>query len=152
MGFENMVEGLASRAGGAGDHAKVVGALMSELQSRPGGFGELLQRFHQNGMGSQVQQWSNGQTQPANPPEVEKGLSGSGIVEAIAQKTGMQPSTIQSVLSTAIPVLVHHLVANGHVTPQGQPTGNAPSGEGILQSVLSRIEGTSVHHRERAEH
>lgn len=136
MGFGSLVENLA---GGGGDHAKVLGALMSELQSRPGGVGELLQRFHQNGMGSQVEQWSSGQTQPANPSEVQQGLSGSGIVEAIAQKTGLPASTIQSVLSTAVPVLVHHLVSNGHVTPQGQPTGNAPTTQGILQSVLGRI-------------
>lgn len=139
MGFGNLVEQFAGGAGGAGDHAKVVGALMSELQSRGGGFGELLQRFHQNGMGSQVQQWSSGQTQPADPSEVQQGLSGSGIVEAVAQRTGLPASTITAVLSKAVPVLMHHLVSNGHVTPQGQPTGNAPSGEGILRSVLSRI-------------
>ncbi|HKR25978.1 MAG TPA: YidB family protein [Acidobacteriaceae bacterium] len=139
MGFGSIVENLATKAGGGSEAAKVVGGLMSELQSRPGGFGELLQSFHQNGMGSQVQQWSNGQTQPADPSEIEKGLSGSGIVEAIAQKTGMSPSTVQSVLSKAVPVLMHHLVANGHVTPQGQPTGPAPNSEDLLRSVLGRI-------------
>jgi uncharacterized protein YidB (DUF937 family) len=139
MGFENLVESLAGGAGGGGDHAKVLGALMSELQSRPGGVGELLQRFHQNGMGSQVQQWSNGQTQAANPSEVQSGLAGSGLVEAIAQRTGLPASTIQSALAVAVPVLVHHLVSNGHVSAQGQPTGNPPSSEGLLQSVLGRI-------------
>jgi uncharacterized protein YidB (DUF937 family) len=86
-----------------------------------------------------VAQWSSGQTQAANPSDVQQGLSGSGIVEAIAQKTGLPASTIQSALAVAVPLLVHHLVSSGHVTPQGQPTGNAPSGEGILQSVLGRI-------------
>lgn len=137
MGFGNLVEQFAG--GGGGDHAKVVGALMSELQSRGGGFGELLQRFHQNGMGSQVQQWSSGQTQSADPSQVQQGLAGSGIVEAIAQRTGLPATAVQSVLSKAVPVLMHHLVSNGHVTPEGQPTGNAVSGEGLLRAVLSRI-------------
>ena len=109
------------------------------IRKRPGGFGELLQSFHQNGMGSQVQQWSSGQTQAADPSQVQQGLVGSGIVEAIAQRTGLPAATVQSVLSKAVPVLMHHLVSNGHVTPEGQATGNAVSGEGILQSVLSRI-------------
>lgn len=139
MGFGSIVENLASKAGGAGDTGKVVGTLMSELQSRPGGLGELLQSFQRNGMGSAVQQWSNGQTQPADPSQIEKGLSGSGIVEAVAQKTGMSPATIQSVLSKAVPVLMHHLVSSGHVTPQGQPTGQAANHEDILRSVLGRI-------------
>lgn len=138
MGFGSIVENLATKAGGGGETAKVVGGLMSELQSRPNGLGSLLQSFHQNGMGAKVEQWSKGQTQAADPSEIEKGLSGSGIVEAIAQKTGMS-ATIQSVLSKAVPVLMHHLVANGHVTPQGQPTGQAANSEGILQSVLGRI-------------
>lgn len=139
MGFGSIVENLATKAGGGGEAARVVGALTSELQSRPGGFGQLLQSFHQNGMGAKVEQWSNGQTQPADPTEIEKGLSGSGIVEAIAQKTGMSPSAIQAVLSKAVPVLMHHLVSNGHVMPQGQPTGQAPNGEDLLRSVVGRI-------------
>lgn len=139
MGFGSIVENLATKTGGAGDSAKVVGALMSELQSRPNGLGGLLQSFHQNGMGAKVQQWSSGQTQAADPSEIEKGLSGSGLVEAVAQKTGIPASTIQSVLSKAVPVLMHHLVANGHVTPQGQATGQAANGEDILRTVVGRI-------------
>ena len=139
MGLESIAEQFATGAAGGGEAGKVLGALTGELQSRPGGFAELLQRFHQNGMGAQVQQWSQGQTQPANPSDVSKALGGSGIVEAIAQKTGISTSTVQSVLSKVVPVLVHHLVSNGQVTPQGQPTGHASPGEEILHSVLSRI-------------
>lgn len=139
MGFESLVDQFAGAGQGTGDHAKIVGALMSELQSREGGMAKLLQLFHQNGMGSKVQQWSSGQTQPADPSEVERGLSGSGIIEAIAGRTGTSDSTIKSVLGKAIPVLMHQLVSNGHATAQGQPTGTAANPEDMLKSIVGRI-------------
>ena len=139
MGILDMVEQVAGGAGGGGDNAKVAGGLLEEIQQRPGGIGDLLQGFHQNGMSGLVQQWSSGQTQAANPADIENGLGGSGMVDSIAQRTGLSPTVVKTGLAVVVPVLVKHLASNGHVTPEGQPTGSTPEAGGLLQSVLGQI-------------
>ena len=142
MGIMDMVSSLAGGIGGGegGDKAQVTGGLLQEIEQRPGGIGSIFQAFQGNGLGGLVQQWSGGNTAPASPGQVEQGLGGTGIIESIAQRTGMSPTVIKMGLAVAIPVLVHHFVSNGHVTPEGQPTGAPPPESGsLLQSVLGRI-------------
>lgn len=137
MGILDMVTGVM---GGGGDNAKVAGGLMQELQQRPGGIGSIFSSMQQNGMGGLTQQWAGGQTQPMQPGQVEQGLGGSGIIDSVAQRTGLSPETVKIGMAALVPLVVHHFVANGHVTPDGQPTGApAPETGGLLQSVLSRL-------------
>ena len=138
MGLMDLVQGLAGASGG-GDHAKVAGGLLEELQNRPGGISGVLQAFQQNGMGGVAQQWASGQTQPANPSDIEAGLGGSGLIDSIAQRTGLSPDVVKTGLAAAVPLLVHHMVSNGHVTPDGQTTGSTPEAGGLLQSLLQRM-------------
>ena len=138
MGLLDMVEQMAGGAGG-GDNAKVAGGLMEEIQSRPGGIGEVLQSFHQNGMTGLVQQWAGGQTQAANPGDIEAGLGSSGLVDSIAQRTGLSADAVKTGLAVIVPVVVKHMASNGHVTADGQPTGTTPDAGGLLQSVLSHL-------------
>jgi uncharacterized protein YidB (DUF937 family) len=135
-----MVEGKLAGGNADGSTASTTGSLIDELQNRPGGLGGLLQSFHQNGMGDQVQQWGQGQTAPASPDQIDQGLGGTGIIDSIAQKTGMSPTMVKMGLGVAVPLLIHHMVSNNHVTPQGEPGEQPmPSGGGLLQSVLGRL-------------
>lgn len=137
MGLLDMV---TSMAGGGGQHAQVAGGLMQEIQQQPGGIGGLFQSFQQNGMGGLVQQWAGGQTQPATPDQMEQGLGGTGIIDRISQRTGVSPGVVKMGLAVAVPLVVHHFVANGHVTADGQSTGAPPpESGGVLQSILSRL-------------
>jgi uncharacterized protein YidB (DUF937 family) len=138
MGLMDMVQSFAGGSGNA-DHAKVAGGLMEELQSHPGGISGVLQAFQQNGMGGTAQQWANGQTQPANPNDIEAGLGGTGIIDSIAQRTGLSPTIVKAGLAAAVPLLVHHMVSGGHVTADGQQTGSPPEAGGLLQSLLQRM-------------
>jgi uncharacterized protein YidB (DUF937 family) len=138
MGLMDLVQDFAGASGNA-DHAKVAGGLLEELQSQPGGIGGVLQAFQQNGMGGVAQQWANGQTQPANPSDIEAGLGGSGMIDSIAQRTGLSPTVVKAGLAAAVPILVHHMVSNGHLTADGQPTGSTPEAGSLLQSVLQRM-------------
>ena len=138
MGLMDLVQGFAGASANA-DHAKATGGLLEELQSRPGGISGLLQAFQQNGMGGVAQQWADGQTQPANPNDIEAGLGGSGVIDSVAQRTGLSPAVVKTALATAVPLLVHHMVSNGHVTADGQPTGATPDAGGLLQSMLQRL-------------
>jgi uncharacterized protein YidB (DUF937 family) len=137
MGILKTVESMAMGSA-APEHAKVAGGLMEELQQRPEGIGGLIQSFQRNGLGSFVQQWSQGQTQP-NQSAIENGLAGSGMIESVARRTGLSEGVVRSGLAAVVPLLIHHMISNNHVTATGQPTGTQPEPGGVLQSVLRRI-------------
>ena len=139
MGILDSITGAASQLGG-GANAQVAGGLMEALGQHPGGIGGLLQSFHQNGQGGAVQQWANGQTGGASPDQVEQGLGGTGLIDNIAGRTGLSPTVVKGALAVALPMVIHHFVSSGHVTAEGQPTGQpAPEQGGMLQSILSRL-------------
>ena len=98
----------------------------------------MIQNFQRNGMGSFIEQWSQGNTQP-NPSVIENGTQGTGLIDSIAQRTGLSPGVVRGGLAVVVPVLVHHMVSNSHVTPSGAPVGNQPEPTSVLQSVLQRI-------------
>ena len=136
-GFLKTVESMAM--GNSDLHSKVAGGLMDELQQNPGGIGGLIQSFQRNGMGNIVQQWSQGQTQPPDPGSIENGLGGTGIIDSIAQRTGLSTGAVRGGLAVVVPLLMHHMISNNHVSPTGQPLGTQPESGSVLQSVLSRI-------------
>lgn len=136
MDILNTVASMA-KGPGAAEHAQVAGGLMDELQQR-GGVGSLIQNFQRNGMGSFIDQWSQGNTQP-NPTAIENGTQGTGLIDSIAQRTGLSPGVVRGGLAIALPLIVHHMVSNGHVTPNGTPTGNQPEPTSVLQHVLQHI-------------
>jgi uncharacterized protein YidB (DUF937 family) len=139
MSIFDSVSNMVNQASGGADHAAVAGGLMQELGG-VGGVAGLIQSLHQNGAGGMVQQWANGQTGATNPGAIEQALGGSGLIDSIAQRTGMSPDTVRSSLATVVPLLVNHLTANGHVTTDGQVTGNPPPETGsLLQSVLGKL-------------
>lgn len=136
--FDSVTE-MAKGFSSGGDHAAVAGGLMQELGGT-GGVAGLIQQFQQNGAGGLVQQFASGQTQGTDPGAIEQALAGSGLIENIAQRTGMSPDTVKSSLATIVPVLINHVTANGHVTNDGQPTGNPmPDAGSLIQSVLGKI-------------
>jgi len=139
MGILDSVTEMASNLSGGSDHAAVAGGLMQELGGA-GGVAGLIQTFQQNGAGGLVQQFANGQTQSTDPGAIEQALGGSGLIDSIAQRTGIPADSVRSSLATIVPVLVHHVTANGHATTDGQPTDNpAPETGSLLQSVLGKI-------------
>lgn len=139
MGILDM---LGEAAGGlaGGEKSQVAGGVMDEIQSRPGGVSGIFSAFQNNGLGGLVQQWAGGQTTPASPDQVEQGLGGTGLIDGVANRIGMSPTMVKMGLAIILPMLIHHYVQNGHVTPQGEQTATpAPESGGILQSILSRI-------------
>lgn len=138
MGLLDMVEQVAGGSANA-NHAKVAGGLLEEMQGHPGGLGGLLSSFQQNGQGGMVQQWSNGQTQPANPADMEAGLGGTGIIDKIAQRTGLSPTVVKTGLAVTLPILIQHMTSNNHLSPSGEMTGPQPEPHNVLGSILSRL-------------
>lgn len=138
MGIMDMLQQAAGMGGN--EKTQVAGGVMDEIQNQPGGVGSIFSAFQNNGLGGLVQQWAGGQTTPASSEQVEQGLGGTGMIDSIANRIGMSPTMVKMALAVILPVLIHHYVSNGHVTPQGEQTGSpAPEQGGILQSILSRI-------------
>lgn len=139
MGIMDMISQVTGSIGGE-DKSQVAGGVMQEIENRPGGIGGVFSAFQNNGLGGLVQQWAGGQTAPASPDQVEQGLGGTGLIDGVANRIGMSPTVVKMGLAVILPVLIHHYVSNGHVTPQGEPTGApAPQSGSVLQSILGRI-------------
>ena len=139
MGILDSVTEMTNSLSGGSEHAAVAGGLMQELGGA-GGVAGLIQTFHQNGASGLVQQFANGQTQGVDPNAIEQALAGSGLIDGIAQRTGMSPDIVRSSLATVVPMLINHVTENGHVTTDGQTTDNPPPETGsLIQSVLGKI-------------
>jgi uncharacterized protein YidB (DUF937 family) len=139
MGIFDSIKDLAGGLAGGENHAAVAGGLLQELGG-PAGIAQMVQSLHQNGAGGMVQQWAAGQTQPANMSALEQGIGGSAIVDSIAQRTGLSSDTVRSSLSVVVPLIVNHMASNGHITSDGQATGNpAPDAGSLIQSVLGKL-------------
>lgn len=138
MGIMDLVEQAAGFGGG--DKTQVAGGVMDEIQNQPGGVGSIFSSFQNNGLGDLVQQWAGGHTAPASPDQVEQGLGGTGMIDGVAGRLGISPAMAKMGMAVILPMIIHHYVSNGHVTPQGEPTGTPPPEQGgVLQSILSRI-------------
>lgn len=139
MSFFDSIEKLAEGVSSGGTHATVAGGLLQELEGS-GGVTGIVQQMQQNGAGGLLQQWMGGQTQGANATQIEQALGGSGLIDNIAQRTGVSADTVRTSLAVIVPLLVSHLASNGHVTPNGQPTGNpVPDSGSLIQSILGKL-------------
>lgn len=142
MGIFDSLANLAKGvAGQSGDHAAVASGLLDHLGG-VGGVAGLIQSFHQNGAGALIQQFANGQTQAMDPNAMAQALEGTGIIDGVAQRTGISADTVRSSLATIVPLLVNHVTSNGHVTTDGQSAGNPiPEAGSLVQSLLGKLIG-----------
>ncbi len=134
----NTVESMAI-ANARPENGKVAEALLDELQQHPEGIGGLIQTFQRNGMGPFVEQWCAGKLLPPNPTAIEGGLHGTGLMGTISERTGFSDGLVRGALAVVIPILVHHMVGNHHMSPTSQPLGAQPVPGDLLQSILARL-------------
>ncbi len=135
-----LLDSITSMVSGGAGNGQVAGGVMDAIQQHPGGIGGILQTLQQNGQGAAVQQWASGQTQTASPDQVEQGLGGTGIIDTVAQRTGLSPTMVKGAMVVILPMVVHHFVSSGHVTADGQQTGvPAPATGGLMQSILAKF-------------
>ena len=137
MGILNTVESM-SAGPGAEAHQKVANALIEELEQNSNGAPGLIQAFQRNGMGPHLEEWMRGNTQP-NPTAIENGLAGTGLMERIAERTGLSDGVVRGALALILPVVIHHFVSNGYVSPNGEVLGPQPNPRSLLQAILSRV-------------
>ncbi len=126
----------APGAAGAPSSA-VMSEVLAMLQNHGGGaaagLGTLMQAFEGGGLGHLFQSWvGSGQNLPVSATQIQSVLASSGLLETIAQRTGLQPADVAQHLSTLLPQIVDHLTPNGQLHP-----GDAGSAlEGLAQRFL----------------
>ncbi len=126
MGIFGSLEGMAEQAMNSGnDQTKVAGGFVQALGEHPGGIGGLLQHLQNNGMGEHVNQWTNGQTQPTTPEQVQNGLNGTGLIEKTAERAGVSPEVAKVALAAILPIALAHFAPGGQPAQGGQFSGMA---------------------------
>ncbi len=113
MGLLDTIESMAGQSGEQGNNGRVAGGLLQALEEHPGGLGGLMNHMQQNGVDPQ----SVATGQPTSPQQVQQGLGGSGIIEKIAERTGMSPEMVKVGLATALPVVMAHFTNGGTTAP-----------------------------------
>jgi uncharacterized protein YidB (DUF937 family) len=136
MGILNTVESMAARHS-IEENTRVATALMEELEQREG-VGGLMQDFQRNGMGSFVEEWAHGKTQP-NASAVGDGLAGTGLIDSIALRTGLTHGVVRGALAEVIPCMIHYMTANNYVSVTGKPLGKQPDMGDVVESVMKRV-------------
>jgi uncharacterized protein YidB (DUF937 family) len=140
MGILDSVVSALNNSSGApaapAQSSAVISEVLSLLRgqgSASGGLGSLMQAFESGGLGHLFQSWvGNGQNLPVSPDQIQSVLGNSGMLQRIAQATGMQPADIAQHLSVVLPQIVDHLTPNGQIHP-----GDAGSAlEGLAQRFL----------------
>jgi uncharacterized protein YidB (DUF937 family) len=104
---------------GGDNKAQMVNAVVSMLQSHPGGLQGLLGQFQENGMAEQVQSWiGSGANLPINADQVQQALGGDQLA-AVAEQAGIPPEHASSGIAALLPDIINHLTPQGQVPEEG---------------------------------
>ena len=125
MGFLDSLESMAANQMDQSSNpaAKIAGGLMGALEEHPGGLGGVMNTMQQNGVDTQAAATG----QPTTPDAIEQGLAGSGLIENIAQRTGLPPEEIKTGLATVLPVVMAHFTQGGTQAPPSSGFGGMAS-------------------------
>ncbi len=123
---------LGSMFGGGASseaHASVATELVNAAQQHPGGLGGMLENFKHNGMAGHVDSWQqpDQQNAPISGDQAEQGL-GSGMINQIAQRTGLSPTMVKGAAAVILPMMVAHFSQNGALNQSGSGLGGIASG------------------------
>ena len=128
MGFLNSLGSMIGGGASNEAHASVATELVNSAQQHPGGLAGMLENFKQNGMDEHVNSWQQPDqaNAPISPDQAQQGL-GSGVINSIAQLTGLSPTVVKGAAAVILPMLVAHFAQNGGVNQQGSGFGNVAS-------------------------
>ena len=129
MGILDSVESMMGGQSGSNPNGQVAGGLLGALEEHPGGLGGLMQHMQNNGVDTQAA--ASGQ--PMSPDQAGQGLQGSGMIEQVAQRTGMSPEMVKIGLATVLPMVMAHMTQGG---TQAAPNSGAGS---MASEILGRF-------------
>ena len=132
--FDQLLGGIVGQFGTGQQKNSLMDLATSVIQSQPGGLGGLLQQFKSAGLGAHADSWvGTGQNMPVSGDQISKVL-GSGNLETMAQKLGINTQTAAAGLAALLPVLIDQL------TPKGQVDHGADLGS-TLNALKAKLMG-----------
>ena len=135
MGLLDMIGSMAGDAS-QGDNAKVMGGLITALESHPDGIQGILKSFTENGLGDHATALANGETPAMSTEQVQQGLNGTGLIEKAAEHAGVSPEVVQSALTTVLPLILAHFGSSGAAAGT---EGGAGGLSGMAGSLLKKF-------------
>ena len=107
-----MFDGLLGGALGAG-----LAMAAQHVIEQHGGVQGVINQMQQHGLGDTVKSWvSTGPNAPISADKLHE-VFGSGTIEQIAQRVGMNPQELGQKLAQFLPQAIDHLTPNGQVPP-----------------------------------
>jgi uncharacterized protein YidB (DUF937 family) len=130
------VEGQVESAAGSNNLLGAVGGILTQS----GGLQGLQQKFSENGLEGAFSSWVGTEANQAiSPAEIEKVL-GSGQINDIAAKLGIDPATASSFLAEHLPKIVDKLTPTGQVDPSEDHQSALAS---LIPSLLQSFQGSA---------
>ncbi|HET9257374.1 MAG TPA: YidB family protein [Pseudonocardiaceae bacterium] len=106
--------------GQGGSRNAVVSALLASINSRPGGIGGLIDKFHAAGAGHVIDSWiGTGENLPVSPGTLEKVFGGDEL-HALAGQSGVAPEQATGILAQILPHVISGATPNGKLPVTGQ--------------------------------
>lgn len=110
--MDSLINAAASAIGGSNQQNTAV-QMALDLVRQSGGVGNLINQLQQGGLGSALESWiSNGSNESVSGNDLQSAL-GSGLIEQIASKFGMNGSQASDLLAQYLPNLVDSATPNG---------------------------------------
>lgn len=115
--LDSVVGAVSSKLGGAqGGEAGLLQAGMAMIEQH-GGVQAIIGKLQQGGLASEVESWvSTGANQAVSGDKLQQVL-GSGMVQELANKFGIDPTKLSSGLATVLPQLIDKATPDGTVKP-----------------------------------
>jgi uncharacterized protein YidB (DUF937 family) len=103
-----MLDGLIGGAVGAG-----LAVAASRIIESHGGVQGVINQMQSHGLGETVRSWvATGPNAPISAEQVHQ-VFGSGTIEEMAQRVGMNPQELSQKLAQFLPQAIDHLTPNG---------------------------------------
>lgn len=130
--FDTIVGAISSaQSNNSGSQGDLLNSVIGLVNSSEGGLAGLVQKFEASGLKEQVSSWvSTGSNLPISAAQIQSAL-GSGTIQDIAAKLGIDTSAAASGLASLLPQVVDKLTPDGNL-PSGNNVGDLLSGLGSM--------------------
>ncbi len=133
--LDSLLSAFASKSDAAGGVGHPLGPALGSLLEQSGGMQGLMEKFQQGGLGDVFSSWvGTGENQGISAEQIQ-GVLGSGHLQAVASKLGLDASQVSGFLAEYLPKIVDKL------TPGGQVDGNANLSGGPASLPPSPLSG-----------
>jgi uncharacterized protein YidB (DUF937 family) len=139
--FDDLIQEIDRRYSLGPKAPQLVQETFRWVTDQPGGAGGLLERCNAAGFAAEVASWSDGLAPvPLSGQEVEQTL-GSDTLGALADKTGLNPNFVRTILGAALPEII--MLAKGGAVPPEIPDSGADTPESVVPLSPSPAEKLS---------